>query len=241
MRISETRTDLLAQPLTFLWQRPERWFQSRLLRFILVSLLGHLLAFLLFQIVTDEKVTAPDRERELQLLSNDLPEHQALLQLVEAEVPIAALSHQLLAPETLLERSYRSAFTESRVTPREPARWKPEPIKLRPIFPPHHGASTQPAPAAVFSGSLRLDPPLKERLEALPEIPGGPVGKLLESPSFLIGIAGSGEVQFVFLDKSSGDAEADALAEATLRQTTFKGGATSVLWGNATLLWKTAP
>lgn len=245
MRMSDTTPASPAVPpplLTFLWQHPERWYKSRLLRFALVSVLGHFLAFLLFQIVTPEKVTAPDRERELQILSHDLPEHQALLQAIEAEVPLAALSHQLLAPENLLERAYRSAFAQSRVQPVDAPRWKPTSKPLIPVFSSPSGAIDKtPADTKPFLGRLLLDSTIGARLLALPEIPSVPNAKSLENPRFIIGLAGSGEVQFLFLDKSSGDAQSDALAESALRQTTFHGGTTSIVWGEATLVWKTTP
>ena len=231
-----------APSLTFLWAPPRAWYRSRLLRFLLVSVLGHLLAFLLFQIVNRETVTAPERERELQILSSDLPEHQALLQAVEAEVPLGALSHQLLSAEGLLKGTYRSAFLDSHVSPKEPPRWNPTPKKLAPSFPRRSAARGPEADATPpYPGGLVLDSELSRRLVATPQIPGPPAGKLLESPTFLLCIAGTGEVQFVFLDKSSGDSEADSGAERALRQARFEGGSTSVTWGQATLIWKSAP
>jgi len=86
-----------------------------------------------------------------------------------------------------------------------------------------------------------LEPDLEKRLVSRAEIPFPPPGKLLESPRFLLGIAGSGEVQFVFLDKSSGDADADDAAERALRRSIFTGGTTGTAWGQATLIWRSAP
>jgi hypothetical protein len=212
------------------------------LRFLLVSVLGHLLAFLLFQIVTDEKVTAPGRERELQMLSHDLPEHQALLHAVESEVPLAALSHQLLPVDDLLARSYRSAFAASHVAPKEPPRWKPREGTTVPIFPPAQSdPPASPAAHALFPGQLVLAPALAARLRTPPEIPCVPRGKSLESPSFLVAIESSGGVQFVFLEKSSGDADADALAEKILRQAVFDSGGPPATWGLASLVWRATP
>lgn len=245
MRISDSTPAsqaVLPSLLTFLWQHPERWYKSRLLRFVLVSVLGHFLAFILFQIVTPETVTAPDRERELQILSHDLPEHQALLHAVEAEVPLAALSHQLLAPDHLLERAYRPAFSQSRVQPIDAPRWKPISKPLTPVFSSPSGSMDKtPVDTKPFLGRLLLDPTLEARRVSSPEIPSAPNSKSLESPRFIIGLSGSGEVQFLFLDKSSGDAQADALAESTVKQTGFHGGTTAIVWGEATLVWRTTP
>jgi hypothetical protein len=230
------------QGLTFLWPSSERWYKSRLLRFLLISILGHVLAFLLFQIVTQEKVTAPNREQELQLLSADLPEHQALLEAVEAEVPLAALSHRLLPSEELLHRPYRSAFADTHPSLKETPRWKAPVKTLLPSFSPR---STPPAPASSeptpFPGQLLLDSDLQSRLATIGPLPAAPAGKLLESPVFLLGIAPAGEVEFVFLEKSSGDAEADSAAQLFLQGTPFRGGANGIMWGQARLVWRSAP
>jgi hypothetical protein len=240
---SQPSADVPSEPgLTFLWQPPQRWYKSRLLRFLLVSVLVHILAFLLFQVVTEEKVTAPNRERELQMLSADLPEHQALLEAVEAEVPLAALSHQLLPSEDLFQRPYRSAFADTRPALKEIPRWK---APLKPLLPSFSPASGSPRPSLSepppFPGRLVLDTALEARLDAAPELPGAPAGKLLESPVFLVGIAPTGGVQHVFLEKSSGDNEADAAAQRFLQETTFRGGASQTTWGQATVIWRSSP
>jgi hypothetical protein len=53
----------------------------------------------------------------------------------------------------------------------------------------------------------------------------------------MIGIAGEGSVQFLMLEKSSGDEAGDHLVERTLRQLEFKGGETETQWGEVTFIW----
>ncbi len=175
-----------AEALTFAWPNPERWYQSRLLRFLAVSVLGHLLAFQLFQVVTQEKVTAPERERELQFLSSDNPDHQTFLQAVESEVPLAALSHQLLATDGLQERPYQSAFAESRITPKEPARWSPAHAQVIPKF--EGRTPSSPAPslsAAPFPGKIIFSASLQDRLSMAPPFRARPLAKFWKVRPFL--------------------------------------------------------
>lgn len=228
--------------LSFDWERTERWHQSRLLRFFATSVLAHLLVFQLFQIVTQEKVTAPERERELQLLSSEHPEHRTLLQAVEAEAPLAALSHQLLpSSEALPQRPYRSAFADTHVPPKLPPLWKPPSPTLIPKFT-RSTAKTERAPRMEpFPGALNLSFPLKERLLSLPKIPCLPHGKSLENPEFLIGVSKEGSVKFLVLQRSSGDPVADVSAEQALRQTLFARATPETEWAEASLVWRSLP
>jgi hypothetical protein len=72
-------------------------------------------------------------------------------------------------------------------------------------------------------------------------LPDTPKGRLLENPVFLLGIGGEGAVQFVLLQKSSGDEATDRLVERALRQVEFKGGQRDTQWGNATFIWAQVP
>jgi hypothetical protein len=93
--------------LIFEWPSRE-WFSLRLLACLGFSAGVHGLAFLLFQVVERDQVTSPAREKEVAFLSGEVPGHQALLALVEAETPMAALSHPLLPVEPELRRPLRS-------------------------------------------------------------------------------------------------------------------------------------
>jgi hypothetical protein len=225
--------------LTFSWPKTE-WSSSALPKLVLVSGLVHSLAFVLLQVVPKEKVTAPEREREIEFLSAELPEHQALLAAVEAESPVAALSHQLLSADDLLSRSRNPASPHGRILPLEPPLWKPATSSLAPIIPP-------PIPRPE-SGNIRpskprieLSPMGKNRLLQLPSLPATPEGRLLENPAFLLGIGGDGTVQFVMLQKSSGDEGTDKVVERALRRLEFKGGQQETQWVDVTFIWGARP
>jgi len=225
-----------ARTLTFDWPI-HHWFRSKIPLFFFVSALLHGCAFLLFQVVNREKVTAPDRERELQLLSAEIPEHRALLESVEAEVPLGALSHHLLPVEDLLGIPYRSAFSISKVEPKEPDRWNSLAVVPVPIFTVAVARPKTPE-LSSFRGAVILASSLQARLSTPPELPETPDGKILENPEYLLGVEGSGSVQFVWLQKSSGDQAADQLGERVMRGLNFAGGEAQTAWGTASLLWK---
>jgi hypothetical protein len=223
--------------LTFSWPKT-RWNGTPLLGLILLSALVHSLAFVLLQVVPREKATAPEREREIELLSAEIPEHQALLAAVEAESPLAALSHQLLPVEDLLSRPRLPASWQSRTPPLSPELWRPTAGSLvgglSSAKRPTQEAYSQPQPQAA---RVELSPRERERLGAIPSLPGTPKGRLLENPEFLLGIAGDGTIQFVMLQKSCGDEAADRLVERALRRVEFKGGQRDTQWGTATFIW----
>ena len=221
--------------LTFSWPKT-RWSSTPLPGLILLSAFVHSLAFVLLQVVPKEKVTAPEREREIELLSAEIPGHQALLAAVEAESPVGALSHQLLPVEDLLSRPRQPPSLQSRTPPLEPRRWKPETGSLVAGF---LSAPPQPVQSAPRPQPARLEfsPRERERLSVLPPLPDTPKGRLLENPVFLLGIGGEGAVQFVLLQKSSGEEATDRLVERALRQVEFKGGQRETQWGNATFIW----
>jgi len=229
-----------APVLTFNWQR-SRWFKDPLLPLLLVSALGHLLLFMLLQVVSTEKVTAPDREREMQFLSAEISEHKALLDAVEAETPLAALSHQLLPVESLLSRPYASPFIDSKPAPREAFLWKnPATVPLpKASFPSIATPSPKQVRPVPFEGRVVVDDGLKGRLQGTPPgTPSPPAGKTLEQPEFLLGVSAPGEVKFVVLQKSSGDGEADRTAEHFLRRIVFTASDRDLEWGHARLEWR---
>lgn len=222
--------------LTFAWPI-RRWFQGKLLLFFGVSALLHGSLFLLFQVVHREKVTAPERERELQILSRDIPEHRILLEAVEAEVPLGALSHQLLPVDELLQKAQHFDFVGVEAQPKQPERWRP----VAQVSPPSFRRQNAPKPAhefAEFPGAIQLSDGLKARLADGVEVPGAPGGKIVKCPVYWIGVDGAGTVQFVHLQSSSGDEESDRLGENVLRHLSFTGGETNTVWGEATLQWR---
>jgi hypothetical protein len=108
--------------LIFEWPARE-WFSWRLLGFLGVSVGIHGLAFLLFQVVERDRASHPAVEKEVTFLSWEVPGHQALLSQVEAESPMALLSHPLLPAEAELRPRLRSVVPERELklaVPRDP-------------------------------------------------------------------------------------------------------------------------
>jgi hypothetical protein len=221
--------------LTFSWPKT-RWSRTPLPGLILLSAFVHGLAFLLLQVVPKEKVTAPERERDIELLSPEIPEHEALLAAVESESPVAALSHQLLPVEDLLSRAQGPRHPQSRTLPVEPDRWKPQTGSLMVGLLSAPLQAVEPAPQSQ-PARLEFSPREQGRLMMLPPLPGTPKGRLLENPVFMLGIGGEGMVQFVMLQKSSGDEATDKLVERALKQVEFKPGQRETQWGSATFFW----
>jgi hypothetical protein len=225
--------------LTFSWPKT-RWSATSLPGLLLLSALVHSLAFVLLQVVPKEKATAPERERDVELLSAEIPEHQSILAAVEAESPLASLSHRLLPVEDLLARPLQPAYLQNRTPPMEPRLWKPEAGSLVAGLLTTTPAAPEQAPRPQ-APRIEFSPREKERLSAIPPLPETPGGRLLENPVFLIGIGGEGTVQFVMLQKSCGDEASDRLVEGTLRHLEFKGGQRDTQWGSVTFLWGQVP
>jgi hypothetical protein len=59
----------------------------------------------------------------------------------------------------------------------------------------------------------------------------------LQPARFLLGVSDHGDVQYVFVQDSSGDKTLDAAAGRLLEQIRFRPGAAPVTWGFATFDW----
>ena len=94
-----------------------------------------------------------------------------------------------------------------------------------------------PAPAATvvsISGALK-----GAALDPLPGFDGlreAELGELMPA-RFLLGVSGHGDVQYVFLQDTSGDKALDASASRMLEQIRFRATETPLTWGFATFHW----
>jgi hypothetical protein len=116
--------------LIFQWP-PRGWFSRRLLACFMVSIAVHGFVFILFQVSERDRVTSPVVEKEVTFLSSEVPGHQALLVLVEAETPMAALAHPLLpAQEEMRPAIQKSVLSgpEPLAAPRDPDAWSATPL-----------------------------------------------------------------------------------------------------------------
>ncbi|MEY5025354.1 MAG: hypothetical protein RLZZ244_882 [Verrucomicrobiota bacterium] len=199
----------------------------------------HLLIFLLFIVVSSEKVSSPRPAPELLLLSRDIPEHRPLLDALESESPTQTLSHRLLPADSALNTPPRFFLARSDLRPLPlPKNPGAKPVAVTDL--PSPPAQQQPPPAS-FLGSLQLSPNLQARLLPPPPIPRAPTPQLLEPASFLVGISSGGECGFLLLQKSSGDGNADRAAESFLRSLPFskapQAPPSAWEWGQITLQW----
>jgi hypothetical protein len=215
------------------------------LGFILLSLAAHAFAFILFQVVYPQRVTIPPPGRQVALLNPGTPEEDAILRWVDAEDPALAASSSVAVPPSLFEVPYRPSFAVSRTAPRlmpdappkaEPA---PSPITL-PLLPreaPAETAASEPAPRAPTTASFSAAIGQRKFQPADSISYRSPAP--LEPASFLVGVAGSGEIRHVFRQHGSGDPAADAAAADYLAASTFSPDpeAATLTWSVATITW----
>lgn len=211
--------------------------------FAALSLAAHGAMFLLFQVVYPQRVTLPPPASQVALLTPATPEHEALLRWVAAEDPalVAATTHAM--PASLLDVPYRASFEMMRTPPRF-APPSPEVIAyppakelmalIRGLTAAPSASAPEPAPSAT---RLLLSDALQSRAPVAPPAFSVRAATPLQPARFLLGISGTGEVRFTFLQKSSGDPAADTAAAAQLTGITFRPAADPLAWGFATIRW----
>ena len=260
----ETPPQVLAggTPLIFDWH-PVRWRKTRLMVAMAFALVGHLLVFYLFQVVTESSPRQAPPVREAIILSNAQDSNRRLLESMEDRLP--ALSRP--AP---LEDSGAAALA-GLVKGYVPT-WQDYRPVLKP-FPGQAGAGPLPSLMAGPGGVLPPLPPLES---ASPKPagppPAGPAGRpdpvisfqsglagrtLLAPPqwpalvtaqdwpeegpcSFLLSVEPSGEVgSCLSLGTSTGLTEEEVeVLRATLMKLRFVAGPTADLeWGWVDVLW----
>ena len=164
--------------LTFLWpNKPEGRFS--LTGPVLLSFICHGLAFTLLQVSPKEKATAPKREQEIELLSEDVPAHRALLAAVEAESPVGALSHQLFPAEDLLSGVVHPRTFQNSAPPLEPDQWAP--VKGSVVLQLSSKAATNPGPPRSSQKAARIEwnEAIAARVKVSTPLPLLPQGRLL--------------------------------------------------------------
>ena len=232
----------LVQGLTFDWP-VRRWFSARFAVLFLVSALVHAAAFFVFQVVENSVVNSPARERGVTLLSSDVAEHRLLLEAVQAEAPTMALSHALLPVDDLLRVPYRSSFDGSGGIVRDVER-----LKNRDAYPVPFlisGEKTVDGRRAgegritekEFVGRVEFSEPLVSRAFSLKmPVPRLPLSHSLSSPTYLVGVSPSGDVQWVFPSRGSGSEEMDAEGLSFLKSIKFEPRGSAVEWADGTVV-----
>jgi hypothetical protein len=229
---------------TFHWDVVRR-FPTILPGFVLISLLVHVAAFFVFQVVYPPQETMLAPPPEITLLDPQRPDHQALLRWIDAEDPTPivadgnAITNRLL--QIVYKPSYETLRTPPLTLPDEPERMQYPPARdplaiirsaePKPVEPelPGAGDPTQ----FVFTGdlgprSVSALPPLMTRTKSTKE---------LEPARFLVGVDARGTVQYVMPQSSSGNAAIDGEAADFLSKLKLAPAERPISWGYATVQW----
>ncbi len=230
--------------LTFQWP-VEKGFPFVLFICVAGSLLAHAATFFLFQVVYPQRVTIPQPAPHVSLLTPSSPENVALLRWIEAEDPALIAGDNAVSPPGLAEVSYRSSFATPRTAPLGAPAEKPQevrfPTAVDRLTITDQPAAPEPSPTAPsesltsirFTGALAARPleknaPLRASVRTAAPI---------KPTVLLIGVSASGEIQYQFLQQSSGDAAFDDLAVGHLPRLRFAPAEAAMTWAHATVAW----
>lgn len=212
---------------------------------VALSFLAHAGSFLLFQVVYPQRVTVPPPPPQIQLLSPATPQYEAIMNWLEAEDPALVASAYNVRPANLLEVPYRPSFAVQRTAPRGVPE---EPVTLQ------YPAVRNPL-AIIRSGETQPKPPpprpgpLPSRLSLSPTLAAQTLiqppdlsttvraATPVEPSRYLLGVTDRGEVRFVFLQQSSGNAALDTAGARSLTRASFDPIARPITWGHATIAW----
>ena len=239
----------MSKPMTFDWSGRHRssWLLALL---IFGSLVVHSAAFLFVHIRVPERNVIPKTAQPVQLLTpfapdgTPSPENEAVLKWIAAEDPSIVARVVTVEPEGLLDVPFRPSYLVSRTRPRDvpaeattiqypPARDSMEFIlgadaKPLPPSPPPRETRTQ----VFFRGALQPRAPSDIALALAAKS-----AESLETVQLLVGVAGSGEVRFCFVQASSGVAAMDAEAVRLVSGIRLAAAAEPIAWGEASLRW----
>jgi len=220
----------------FTWERPA--WSLRLPLFILVSLLGHLFCFYIFQVVYPSSASLPPATASVAVLNPEDDRDRRVLDWAELKDP-AALAAPGFRPEriTKLVPRYQPSFADQSpafiaVTP-EPAQ------DLPPIFGPDSALANNPAPVpaatVIFMSHVEFAKTLQDRLagpaRALPHVQANG-----ESTVLLLGVNPNGGVSDLLVWLSSGKPDLDEAAARFARDLRFQG-APGYSWGKLRFTW----
>lgn len=236
-------------PVIFNWADREgsSWW---LAVFIFLSFLLHSAAFFVFHGKDSLAGRAPHTAPSIQILaaSSDpatrSPEANALLEWIATQDPALVARIQTIEPAGLIGVPYRPSFQTVRTQPLEappepptiqfpPAR---DPLALlRSLSPQAKPASPAPAPQPT---RITVSEALRERLPQVPElIPQAKSDARLQHTILLIGVSGTGEARFAFLQQSSESHALDSEASAFARTLRFVPASDELRWGTMTFAW----
>jgi hypothetical protein len=231
------KPDAAGPARVFDWERPA--WDLRLPLLILVSLLGHLLCFYIFQVVYPSSASLPPATASVAVLNPENDRDRPLLDWAELKDP-AALAGPGFRPErvTKLVPRYQPSFADPSSALVAVA---PEPAQpLPPVFGVDGVLSSNAAPPVpsapvIFRSHLELAEPLQDRLAgpapALPRVQAGG-----ETTILLLGVDPNGAVSDCLPWQASGKPELDEAAERFARDLRFKA-APGYSWGKLRFSW----
>jgi hypothetical protein len=220
--------------------RKARW-DLRLPALIAISLLGHVLCFYLFHVVYPTTTSLLPPSAQITVLDSNSARDRSLLDWIELNDP-ATVSAPRFDPKLVskLVPRYKPSFS-SLATELKPSDASENPPKGMPsIFSAEMLIPMRIHPQATdssetFPSRFDIASTLKQRpLSSLPALPV--VLSLAEPSSFFIGVNPEGEVDFLFLQTSSGSNSIDETAASFIRALRFKPRPGRD-WGVVTIRW----
>jgi len=220
-----------------------------LLGFILVSACIHAFGFYLFQSIYPPAAHVGPPPVQVGLLTPGTPEADAILRWIDSEDPALAAEPGHVPVPGLMNLPYIPSYSTVHARPAmAPAPEQPLPysagvsgldlVRMAAAHPTASPPPPEPAETALsFSGPFK-----NAAIEPLPSFAGLHEADLgeLQPARFLMGVSDRGEVQYVFLQDSSGDKSLDASASRVLEQVRFRSLGAPLTWGFATFYWGSA-
>jgi len=216
-----------------------------LLGFILVSACIHAFGFYIFQTIYPPVAHLGPPPVQISLLTPGTPETDPILRWIDSEDPALAAQPGKAPIPGLMSLPYIPSYATVHARPVMPA----APVEPLP-YPSGAsglelvrlaGSSPTPAPEATVAVAtvLRFSDPLKDVVPPLPSFAALPKSDMddLQTARFLLGVSAQGEVQYVFLQETSGDKRLDAAASRILEQVHFRSLTAPLNWGFASFHW----
>jgi len=220
-----------------------------LLGFILLSACVHAFGFFVFQTIYPPAAHIGPPPVQVGLLTPGTPEADAILRWIDSEDPARAAEPGKAPIPGLMSLPYIPSYATVHARPvmvSPPDQPLPYPsgasgLDLVRIAASQPAAAQPPPPPAATSLSFYglLENAAIEPLPSLAGLHETGLGEL-QPARFLLGVSDRGEVQYVFLQDSSGDRTLDASASRILGQVRFRAPGGTAMWGFATFYWGSA-
>jgi hypothetical protein len=217
-----------------------------LLGFIFLSACVHAFGFYIFQTIYPPAARVGAPPVQVGLLTPGTPEADAILRWIDSEDPALAAEPGKAPVPGLGSLPYTASYESIHArpamapSPEEPLRYPAGASGLDVVQMAASHPAASPVPSAPAATVLNFSGPLKdaalEPLPSLTELHEADLGEL-QPARFLLGVSDHGDVQYVFLQNSSGDKTLDTSASRALEKVRFRAGTAALTWGFATFYW----